>query len=113
MLDGIKKQFYINTITELQNINIMLTVDPVHANDYDLLIKKVFNITHQISGTGPMLGFEATSILSRKIEKIYSEIETQTKDLTPSIIQQTRRAIVLMIETMNNELNGKMVISDK
>jgi len=104
MLEGIKKQFFKDTINELQNINIMLSVEIVHPNDYDLLIKEVFNITHQISGTGPMLGFEATSNLSRKIEKIYSEIKTQHKDLTPSIILQTRRAIVLMIETMNNEL---------
>jgi chemotaxis protein histidine kinase CheA len=112
MLEGIRKQFYTDTLLELQNINTMLTVEIIHPDDYDLLIKKVFNIAHQISGTGPMLGFEATSKLSRKIERIFSELKTHNKDLSASIVLQTKRAVVSMIDTMNNEFDGQMVLSD-
>ncbi len=112
MLENIKKQFYNNTIKELLFINAKLSEESIHPNESISLVNSVFSITHQISGTGPMLGFMNTSKISKKVEKTFYEIRAGEKELTAPIIMQTRRALESIIDSMNQEFNSSLVISE-
>lgn len=112
MLDIIKKQFYNDTLKELLLINAKLSEESILPDDSKSLVNSIFSITHQISGTGPMLGFNNTSKISRKIEKTFYEIKSGEKEITAPIIMQTRRALESIIDSMNQEFNSSMVISE-
>jgi chemotaxis protein histidine kinase CheA len=105
MLHEIKNQFFYNTIKELQSISIKLSAESILSEDFPMVIHQVYQLTHQISGTGPMLGFVNTSKLSRKIEKTFLDITTSKKELSLPIVLQTRRAVDSMIQTMNDEFD--------
>jgi chemotaxis protein histidine kinase CheA len=109
MLEEIKNQFYSNTLKELQFVSQQLSGALHQAENPDALVNNIFSIMHQISGTGPMLGFDRTSGLSRKVEKTFVEIRSGEKSLTSQILQQTQRAIDAMIQTLNDEQNSKLV----
>lgn len=112
MFEEIKKQFCIDTLKELQNISVKLS-EIVLPDDSSLLVNKIFSITHQISGTGPMLGFDEVAKLSRKIEPIFADISNSKKELTPQIILQTKRVIDSMIKSMNDDLSSRMALLNK
>jgi len=105
MLTEIKKQFYKDAIQELEFISQRLTEGQLSTNEYPYIAKKVFTISHQISGTGPMLGFDNSSTLSRKLEKTYYQINSGEKEVTPQLLWQTKRAIETIIKTINEENN--------
>lgn len=112
MLDSIKQQFFNDVKKELLLINTKLSDELIPPHESKSLVDSIFSITHQISGTGPMLGFNNTSKISRKIEKSFYEIRSGEKELTASIMIQTRRALETIIDSMNQELNSSMVISE-
>ncbi len=105
MLTEIKKQFFNDTLKELEGINGLLSEQQVPIDEYAVLAEKIFTITHQISGTGPMLGFDSTSVLSRKLEKTYYHVRSGEKEITPQLLWQTKRAIESIIKTIGEE-NG-------
>lgn len=107
MLAEIKKQFFNDTLKELEGINGLLSGQQVPIDEHSLLAEKIFTITHQISGTGPMLGFDSTSVLSRKLEKTYYHIRSGEKEITPQLLWQTKRAIESIIKTIGEE-NGRL-----
>ena len=106
MLAEIKKQFYNDTLKELEGINGRLSEKPVPIDEHSVIAEKIFMITHQISGTGPMLGFNSTSVLSRKLEKTYYHVRSGEKEITPQLLWQTKRAIDTIIKTIGEE-NGR------
>ncbi len=110
MIEKIKEQFHLETLNELQIISTNLSAEIISPEDMSLLINRIFSITHQISGTGPMLGFDYTSKLSRKIEKTFYEIRSGEKALNMQIVLQTRRTIDTMIKSINDEFNSKRII---
>lgn len=105
MLTEIKKQFFNDTLKELEGINGLLSEQQVPIDEHAVLAEKIFTITHQISGTGPMLGFDSTSVLSRKLEKTYYHVRSGEKEITPQLLWQTKRAIESIIKTIGEE-NG-------
>ncbi|MDG5799401.1 Hpt domain-containing protein [Marinilabiliaceae bacterium ANBcel2] len=102
MLDEIKKQFYTETIKELESISRELS-DNSYSPKVPHLSEKIFSVSHHISGTGPMLGFETTSKISKKLEKTFYDIKGGQRELTPQIVNQTKRTIDLLIESFNKE----------
>ncbi len=106
MLAEIKKQFYNDTLKELEGINGLLSEKPVPIDEHAVIAEKIFTITHQISGTGPMLGFDSTSVLSRKLEKTFYHVRSGEKEITPQLLWQTKRAIESIIKTIGEE-NGR------
>jgi chemotaxis protein histidine kinase CheA len=103
MLAEIKKQFYHDTLKELEGINRQLSEIPLPIDLQPVIAEKIFSISHQISGTGPMLGFDSTSILSRKLEKTYYQVRLGAKEITPQLLWQTKRAIEAIIRTIGEE----------
>ncbi|MDI9539522.1 Hpt domain-containing protein [Xiashengella succiniciproducens] len=103
MLAEVKKQFYINTLKELDGINGKLSRDEIPSEEQSAIADKIFTISHQISGTGPMLGFNNASQLSKKLELTYNEIRNGKRELTPQILWQTRRTIDAMIKAFQEE----------
>ncbi|WP_052345501.1 Hpt domain-containing protein [Alkaliflexus imshenetskii] len=103
MLAEIKKQFYETTVKELEDINIKLSHEEVPVEDHPVLTEQIFTLTHQISGTGPMLGFDGASKLSRKLERTFYDIRAGQRNLTPQLIWQTKRAIEVLIQTFVEE----------
>lgn len=109
MLEEIKNQFYSSTLKELQLLCQQLCRAFLQAEELDSLVNSVLSISHQISGTGPMLGFDQTSKLSKKVEKTFVDIRSGEKSLTPQVLQQTQRAFDAMIQTLNDENNRKLI----
>ena len=105
MLTEIKKQFYNDTLKELESISGQLSEAQLPIDAHPVIAEKIFSISHQISGTGPMLGFDSTSILSRKLEKTYYQVRSGEKEITPQLLWQTRRAIEALIRAIGEENN--------
>jgi chemotaxis protein histidine kinase CheA len=103
MLAEIKKQFYSDTLRELEGISGKLTAKELPENEYPLIAEKIFTISHQISGTGPMLGFHSSSVLSRKLERTYYHIRSGEREITPQLLWQTKRALEAIIKAINEE----------
>jgi len=103
MLQEIKKQFFEQTLQELTSINKLLEKDKFEENEWSILIDRIFNVTHQICGTAPMLGYEVMPVLSRKLERVFYQMRTEKTEVTNQFIQQTRRNLVVMISLLNEE----------
>lgn len=107
MLAEIRKQFYKDTLKELEGINGKLASDNIPPEEQSLIAEKVFSVSHQISGTGPMLGFDSTSLLSKKLESTFYDIRRGEKKITPQLLWQTKRVIDAMIKSFNEENNSQ------
>lgn len=107
MLAEIKKQFYNDTLRELEGINAKLAVEDFPENEHAVIAEKIFTISHQISGTGPMLGFNSSSVLSRKLEKTFYHIRSGEREITPQLLWQTKRAIEAIIKAISEENSQK------
>lgn len=103
MLQEIKKQFFEQTLHELTSINELLDKDKFEEKEMSVLIDRIFNVTHQICGTAPMLGYEAMPVLSRKLERVFYQIRTEKTEITNQFIQQTKRNLIVMISLLNDE----------
>ncbi len=103
MLQEIKKQFFEQTLHELTSINELLDKDKFEEKEMSVLIDRIFNITHQICGTAPMLGYETMPVLSRKLERVFYQIRTEKTEITNQFIQQTKRNLIVMISLLNDE----------
>lgn len=103
MLQEIKKQFFEQTLHELTSINELLDKDKFEEKEMSVLIDRIFNITHQICGTAPMLGYEAMPVLSRKLERVFYQMRTEKTEITNQFIQQTKRNLIVMISLLNDE----------
>jgi chemotaxis protein histidine kinase CheA len=103
MLTEIKKQFYHDTIKELIVISSVLSKEEILIQEHHVLAEQIFTLSHQISGTGPMLGFDSTSKLSRKLERTFYDIKQGQREITPQLLWQTKRAIETIINTFNEE----------
>ncbi|GAO31779.1 Hpt domain-containing protein [Geofilum rubicundum] len=107
MLAEIKKQFYNDTLRELEGINGKLSAEELPVNEHAVIAEKIFTISHQISGTGPMLGFNSSSVLSRKLEKTFYHIRSGEREITPQLLWQTKRAIEAIIKAISEENSQK------
>ncbi|HLW06505.1 MAG TPA: Hpt domain-containing protein [Marinilabiliaceae bacterium] len=103
MLQEIKKQFFEQTLHELTSISELLDKDKFEEKEMSVLIDRIFNITHQICGTAPMLGYEAMPVLSRKLERVFYQMRTEKTEITNQFIQQTKRNLIVMISLLNDE----------
>ena len=103
MLQEIKKQFFEQTLHELTSINELLDKDKFEEKEMSVLIDRIFNVTHQICGTAPMLGYEAMPVLSRKLERVFYQMRTEKTEITNQFIQQTKRNLIVMISLLNDE----------
>jgi chemotaxis protein histidine kinase CheA len=103
MLNEIKRQFFAETIKKLDNINIELEKQQMGGDEQILLAEEIFFVSHQLSGTGPMLGFQDTSKISRKLERTFYDIRQGQREITPQVLWQTKRAIEAMIKTFYQE----------
>jgi len=108
MLAEIKRQFYESTLKDLEIITQKLLKEELTTKEYPELAEEIFSLSHQICGTGPMLGFNTTSKLSRKLEKTFYEIKAGQKNLTPQLIWQTRRALETLISAFKEENNNQL-----
>ncbi len=106
MYQEIKKQFLNESITELQEISKSLSTEFLNSEQKSILIDQIFEITHKICGTGPMLGINDVSVISRKIEKTFLDIKSGDKELSVQIILQTCRGIDQILNTLNKEINN-------
>ncbi|ASB49028.1 Hpt domain-containing protein [Alkalitalea saponilacus] len=103
MLTEIKQQFYKETLQELKNISSDLSAQVIDADRKSLLVDRIFSVSHQLSGTGPMLGFDMSSKISRKLEKTFYEIRSGEKEVSLQLLWQTKRTIDFMIDCITEE----------
>lgn len=103
MLQEIKEQFRKQTVQELNSINELLNKEMLNDEELAILVDRIFNITHQISGTAPMLGYETMPNLSRKIEKAFYQIRAEKTVMSTQFLQQTKRSMDTMISLLNEE----------
>ncbi len=107
MLTKIKKQFYEYAINELEEINDGLSKTNIKPKEKGEIVEKVFSVSHQLCGTGPMLGFDSSSQICKKLEKIFYDIKRGQRQITPQVLLQTKRIIESLIQTIHKEANPK------
>lgn len=103
MLQEIKKQFFEETSEELASIYKLLDKDSFDENELSILIDRIFNVTHQICGTAPMLGYKITPVLSRKLERVFNRMQVEKEEITSQFIQQTKRNLLAIISLLKEE----------
>lgn len=103
MLTEIKNQFYQDTLETLISIQKVLSETPPEGDEERNMVERVFTVSHQISGTGPMLGFENSALLSRKLERTFYEIRSGKRKLTAQLLTQTQRTIQNLLEVLQKE----------
>ncbi|MGQ1945614.1 Hpt domain-containing protein [Geofilum sp. OHC36d9] len=111
MLEDLKRKFFDQILSELENLAVILEKEP-DGDKLDDTVERIFTISHQISGTAPMLGYEVMPKLSRKVERAFYEVRTNNRDISSQFLQQTRRTILSMIETLKDESKGMAQVSN-
>lgn len=103
MLTEIKNQFYQDTLETLISIQEVLPETPLEGETARNMVERVFTVSHQVSGTGPMLGFDNSSLLSKKLERTFYEIRSGKRTLTAQVLTQTQRTIQYLLEVLQKE----------
>jgi len=111
MFEDIKKKFFTQTLSELENLVVILENEP-DGDQLDETVERIFTISHQICGTAPILGYDLMPKLSRKVERAFYEVRNKKRDISAQFLQQTRRTILSMIETLKEESKGITQVSN-
>lgn len=101
-LEEIKKTFIDTSIEQLLGLKEKLgNADLLNPEfEVDRLAEEVFMVMHGMSGTAPMLGLEALTPATRKMELVFDKIRKGEKDLSEQLSFQTIRGIDCLISDL-------------
>jgi chemotaxis protein histidine kinase CheA len=111
MLEDIKRKFFSQTLHELEDLVVVLE-NEIDGDKLNETVERIFTVSHQISGTAPMLGYELIPKLSRKVERNFYEVRANNRGVSLQFLQQVRRTLLSMIETLKDESKGMSVASN-
>jgi chemotaxis protein histidine kinase CheA len=111
MLEEIKRKFFSQTLSELEDLVAILETK-IESDKLNETVERIFTISHQISGTAPMLGYVLIPKISQKVARVFYEVRANNKGVSEQFLQQTRRTLLSMIEALKDESKGISVASN-